>query len=230
MATTPPPARRLARAAGALRAVAVDTSPLKESRDFRLLWSGQVVSVIGRQMTVVAVPYQVYVLTRSTLALGLVGLVQVVPAIVVGLGGTAIVDAVDRRKMLLVTQTLLLACSGGLALGAIGLRAPLWMVYALTAAMAGVSAIDAPTRSAMIPRLVGVAKLPAALSLQQVVYQVGAVAGFSLGGLVIARVGLPGAYAIDAVTYVVALGAVAALSPHPPAEGAGRAGWSALTG
>src|SRR5947209_17156849 len=95
----------------AFRALAIDVSPLRESRDFRLLWVGQLISNIGRQITVVALPYQVYLMTRSSLMVGLLALAQAGPLVVFSLGGGAIADAVDRRRLLLLTQLLLAATS-----------------------------------------------------------------------------------------------------------------------
>src|SRR5207302_6475341 len=103
-----PPARRRA----------IDLRPLRECRDYRLLFSGQLISLVGRQITVVALPYQVYQVTGSALAVGLLGAVQVVPLVAFSLVGGAIADAVDRRRLLLVTNSGLAACSGLFALGA----------------------------------------------------------------------------------------------------------------
>lgn len=220
--------RAAARAAAALRGLAIDTSPLRESRDYRLLWSGQLVSTIGRQITVVAVPYQVYLLTRSSLAVGLLGIAQVIPLVAFSLGGGAVADAVDRRRLLLGCQVLLAMTSVALALGAVAMRAPVWFLYAVTGVSAGISAVEQPARSATVPRLVSREKLPAALSLQQVLFQVAQIAGPALGGLVIAEVGLAWAYAIDAATFGAGLAAVWAMSPQPPEAGGVRPGWGAL--
>src|SRR3954465_9651025 len=111
-----------------LRGLLVDLSPLKASREFRLLWFGQLVSFMGNQITVVAVPLQVYALTHSTLKVGLLGLVQLVPLLAVSLLGGSIPDAFDRRKVLLVTQVLMASCSIGLALNAT-VGDHLWVVY-----------------------------------------------------------------------------------------------------
>ena len=95
---------RLARAGKRIRSLAIDLSPLRESRDFRLLWLGEVVSHTGRHVTVVALPYQVFLLTRSSLAVGMIGLVQFVPLIVFAIVGGVVADRADRKKLLVATQ------------------------------------------------------------------------------------------------------------------------------
>ncbi len=202
-----------------LRGLTVDISPLRESRDLRLLMSGLSVSTIGRQITVVAVPYQVYLLTRSSLAVALLGLVQVVPLVVVSLYAGVLADLYDRRLLLLGSQALMALTSVALALLAIDGHAPLWPIYVVTAFSAAFSAVDTPTRQATVPGLVSRAKFPAAVALFQVIFQFGAVAGPVVGGLVIAGVGLTWAYSIDVVTYVLGMLAVLAMSPQPPAGG-----------
>jgi MFS family permease len=199
-----------------LRGLTVDISPLRESRDLRLLMGGLSVSVIGRQITVVAVPYQVYLLTRSSLAVALLGLVQVVPLVMVSLYAGVLADLYDRRLLLLGSQALMALTSVALALLAIDGHAPLWPIYVVTALSAAFSAVDTPTRQATVPRLVSRAKFPAASSILQVIFQFGAVAGPVVGGLVIATVGLTWAYSIDVATFVLGILAVLAMTPQRP--------------
>jgi MFS family permease len=199
-----------------LRGLTVDISPLRESRDLRLLMSGLSISIIGRQITVVAVPYQVYLLTRSSLAVALLGLVQVVPLVVVSLYAGVLADLYDRRLLLLGSQALMALTSVALALLAIDGHAPLWPIYVVTALSAAFSAVDTPTRQATVPRLVSRAKFSAASSILQVIFQFGAVAGPVIGGLVIASVGLTWAYGIDVATYVLGILAVLAMTPQRP--------------
>jgi MFS family permease len=208
--------------------VLVDISPLRQSRDFRLLWTGQLVSWIGSRFTVVAIPYQVYVMTGSSFKVGLLGLVEAVPLITFGLLGGTIADAFDRRRLMLITQILLAATSTALAIGSIGLRAPLWLLYLLAAVAAGVSALDIPTRAAAVPRLVTREQLPAALALNAVLWNVGDVAGPALGGLVLAQGGLPWAYWVDVATFAASMVTVFMLSPQPPDHAASPPGFQAL--
>ncbi len=206
------------------RRLFVDLSPLRESRDYRLLFGGEAVSWLGRQATVVAISYQVYVLTKSSLAVGLLGLANLGPLGALSLAGGAIADAVDRRKLLLVTQVLLGLTSVGLALNASAASPLLWPIYVLSALAAGLSGIDLPTRNAMIPRMVGREAIPAASALGQILMQVGFVVGPAIAGLVIARVSLASAYWLDVATFVVSIAAVSALRPQPPEGGGTRAG------
>src|SRR5436309_12697033 len=145
--------------------VLADLTPLRESRDYRFLFSGQVASYIGRQFTVVAVPIQVYGITHSSLAVGLVGLASLGPLITFSLAGGALSDAVDRRRMLLGVQVLLAATSTALALNASAGHPALWPLYVFAALSAGFSGADMQTRNAIGPRLVSREAFPAAAAL-----------------------------------------------------------------
>jgi MFS family permease len=201
-----------------LRGLAVDLSPLRSSRDFRLLWTGQLVSTMGRQITAVAVPYQVYQLTGSTLAVGLLGLVQVVPLILFSLIGGAIADAVDRRRLLLLTTSLLAGCSAIYAAGALHGSPPLAALYAISAVAAGLGAIDQPARSATVPNLVPREQLGAAVALMFGLFQAALIVGPAAGGLIIGRLGLSAAYLVDVASFSAALLAVLLIGPQPPRQ------------
>ncbi len=198
------------------RRVFADLSPLRESRDYRLLFAGQAVSNIGRQVTVVAVPFQVFELTHSSLAVGLVGLASLGPIVFLSLVGGAIADAVDRRKLLLVIQVLMGLTSAALALNAVQDAPALWPLYILGPLAAGLAGIDLPTRNAMVPSLVSREKYPAAAALNQIIWQLGLVAGPALAGVVIAQISLASAYWIDVATFGVAIVSVIGMRPHPP--------------
>ena len=150
-----------------LRGLLVDLEPLRLDRDFRLLWLGQLVSGVGRQVTAVALPFQLYVMTRSPLSVGLLALVQLVPILVFALGAGAIADAVDRRRLLLLTQLGLAATSLALAGLAAMADPPIAAFYAVAFVAAGLGAVDQPARSAAIPRLVARERLTAAIALGQ---------------------------------------------------------------
>jgi MFS family permease len=208
----PSRARRLS---VALTGVAVDIGALRESKPFRRLSAGQAVSLIGRQITTVAVPYQVYTMTGSPVLVGLLGVAQVVPLISVSLAGGSIADRVDRRHLLLVTQTLLGLCSLALLLGALG-HPPVVFVFVVVALASSVAALDSPTRTAMVPNLVSAQRLAGALSINIATFQTSLIAGPALGGIVIAHLGLAGAYLVDVASFVAALLAVWLLPPQPP--------------
>ena len=217
------PTRR-ARARGLL----VDISPLRLDRDFRLLWLGQVVSTLGRQVTVVVLPYQLYVLTGSPLSIGLLALVQLVPILVFSLGGGALADACDRRRLLILTLTGLMACS--VALFAISLlpSPPVPLLYVIAAISAGIGAVDQPARSSATPRLVPRERLTAAIALGQLSFQASGVAGPALGGLILAGIGIAPGYLFDAMTFAAVLVSLLLMAPIPPTPGARRPGLAAV--
>ncbi|HEV3475159.1 MAG TPA: MFS transporter [Actinomycetota bacterium] len=219
----PIPPRRRRRAAAAVRRTLIDLTPLRTSRQFRLLWLGELVSHTGRHVTVVALPYQVYLLTRSPLAVGLIGLVQLVPLLVFSFVAGAAADAVDRRRLLIVSQIGLAGSSLLLMGGALAGDPPLWFVYTAAGLAAAFMALDSPARTAAIPNLVRKEDLASAITLNQVLFQVSDVAGPAIGGFILARLGLAWAYGIDAATFLVAIGTLLAMNPMRPARvGAAR--------
>ena len=215
----------LKRAGRAARHLAVDVSPLRQSRDFRLLWSGELVSLVGRQVTVVAVPFQMFELTHSSVAVGLIGVAQLVPYVALSLVGGTIADSVDRRRLLVVTQLLLALGSAVLMAAAFFGFTSVWLLYVTAGAISAVSAVDLPAQSAVVPNLVRREHLAAALSLGFAQFQASLVVGPAVGGVVIAALGVPAAYAIDVATFAAAIAAVLLIAPQPPP---GRHGESAL--
>lgn len=138
----------------------IDLTPLRASRDFRQLFTGQAVSMIGSQLTVVAIAFQVYSLTRSSLQVGAVSLAQLLPFAAGTLAGGAIGDAVDRRRVLVVTSSLLALTSGGLAVNALaGPHASVLAISLVTAAAAGLSGVVATAATAAVPSLVAAGQL-----------------------------------------------------------------------
>lgn len=212
---------RLTRAGSAIRGLAVDATPLRTSREFRLLWLGQLISLVGRQVTVVALPLQVFLLTGSSLAVGMIGLVQVVPLVVFSLIGGAVADRVDRRRLIVVTEFGLAGTSALLVLGALSRNPALWYLYAVTGLQAGISGVNSPTRSAAVPNVVERDQLPAALALNQVMFNATLVVGPVVAGLVVgafadARDGLVWAYSIDVATFLASITTSILLRPLPP--------------
>jgi MFS family permease len=206
----------------------LDVSPLRASRDFRVLWLSQFASVAGRQFVVVAVPYQVYVLTHSSLAVGLLGVFQAVPIVLAGLYGGALADRLDRRRLQLLGKTVAAAGSLALALGAVGLRAPVGFVYAVVVIASAATTLDQSARTATVPRLVPRHLLPSAMSLTQVLFQAASIVGPALAGLVIGTAGLTWAYAFDAAVFVPSAALICLLPPQTPSDpGAVAIGWRA---
>lgn len=201
------------------RRLLADITPLRESPDFRRLYVGQMVSYIGTQLAMVAVPYQVFQLTHSSLQVGLVSLAELVPLVVGSLVGGAVADAVDRRRLLLWTQVLMATASIGLAVNASLDRPAVWPIYVLSATAAGLSGLDRPARSASIPNIVPTHLLPAAYALWQVLMQVGGVVGPALGGVLIANVGLATVFWVDVATFAAAFVSLLRMAPLPPQGG-----------
>lgn len=201
-----------------------DVTPLRRSPPFRRLWFGQVVSATGTQLTVVAVSYQAFRLTHDTWVVGLISLAQLGPLLVGSLGGGSIVDATDRRQVLLATQILMALCSAGLAANSLLPHPLLWPLFVCTAVAAAFSGTDNPARRAAVTMLVDDEQLTAAVALQTVTMQWALVVGPAVGGLLIAALGLGPVYLIDVGSFAVALAAVVTLPSLRPADGGTRAG------
>jgi MFS family permease len=212
-----------------LRRIAVDLTPLKVSRDYRLLWGGGFISELGYQFARIAIYVQVTELTGSVAAVGLVGLTGLAGVFAGTLIGGSFIDAHDRRRTLMWAQVAHTVGAAILLGGAIHGQPPVWLIYLAGALHALVSSIDVPTRSAMTPRLVGKELLPSALALSQVLWQTVAIVGPAVAGVVIARFGFGAAYAIDLVTYAALFFAALMMRPMPPEHDPERAtGWPAV--
>jgi MFS family permease len=201
-----------------LRRLAIDLGPLRTSRDFRLIWTGLLVTSTGSQFTLVAVFVQVKELTDSEAAVGATGLAYLVGLVVGSLAGGAILDAWDRRRLLMFAQVGLAAGSAILLGGAIAGEPPVWLIYAGLAVLAASSSLDGPTRSAITARVLGPAQLPAAQALNQVVWNTAGLLGPLLAGLVIAGAhgSVTVAYAIDLASIGCMFVAASLLRPMPP--------------
>lgn len=199
------------------------------NRDYSLLFWGQFVSATGTQMQVVAVSWQVYLLTHSAIALGLIGLFQAIPRLLFSLIGGVFADVFDRRKLLLVIELLLAATSAVLALTTIYHVINMLIIYLMVLLAACVSSFEFPTRQAIIPSLVPREQLPDALSLSMVMMQLTAIAGPTLGGFVIGWFGLANTYWIDVISYFAVIGSLFLMAiPRVPPEKRAQPGWSAF--
>jgi MFS family permease len=203
-----------------LRRLAIDLTPLRVSRDFRLVWSGLLITSAGSQFTLIAVFVQVKNLTDSTAAVGATGLAYLVGLVAGSLAGGAILDAWDRRRLLMTAQVGLATGSAILLGGAIAGEPPLWLIYAGLAVLAASSSLDGPTRSAITARILDPSQLPAAQALNQVVWNTAALLGPLLAGLVIAWFDgdVTAAYAIDLVSIGCMFIAASLLPPMPPMQ------------
>ena len=182
----------------------MDLTPLRTSRDFRVLFVAGLVFWLGLLVGYVTVPFQLYALTRSNFAVGVFGLVQIVPLVLAGLYGGALADRLDRRRVLVLT-------GAGQAVG--------------TAVLLAVAqSLQSPSREALVPRTVRHAELPAAVALSSVSGQVGMLAGPAVGGLLLGTLGTAWAYGVTLVGYLGATALFAVLRPYPPLEAPSAAG------
>ncbi len=206
--------------------------PALQHRDFTLLWAGQLVSFSGSMMQNAAILWHVSLLAppgRRGLALGLVGLVKVVPIVGFSLLSGVVADAVDRRKLMLVTQSVMAVLAAGLALLTFGGLHVVWPIYLLAALSSAAGAFDGPARQSLIPNLVPREHLAGAIGLNTVMFQFAAVAGPSLAGLVIAGLGIGWVYVFNAASFLTVIGALLAMRAHPRAPGspASAISWAA---
>ena len=204
-------------------AVLADTRPLRQL-DFRRLWLANIVTVIGAQMTIVAVPQQLFEITRNSAYVGLAGAFALVPLVVFGIWGGALSDSMDRRTLLLVTTAGLVVTTGGFWLQAALGNRNIWLVLALLAVQQAFFAVNQPTRTAIIPRLLPPDQLASAASLNMTVMQLGAIVGPVLAGALIPVLGLQFLYLVDSLSLLATLWAVIRLAPQPPSESAVRPG------
>jgi MFS family permease len=205
-----------------VRALALDLTPLRESRDFRLLFAGQAVSFFGSMMTMVAVPWQVYRLTNSSLAVGMLGVAEFAPVFLMAFVGGALADAFDRRRMVRITEALIAALTFVLVLNSLLARPRVWVIFAATALFAALNALQRPSLDALIPRLVPSEQMPAAIALRSLSSIIGMIGGPALGGLLVVTLGPAATYSFDLATFaasLVALWLMQAVPPPPGAEG-----------
>jgi MFS family permease len=205
-------------------------------RDFRLLWAGQFVSIMGSQMQLVAINWHVYLLAkpygerRAALALALVGLVRVVPIILCSLVGGVVADAFDRKRLMLIAQTVMLTTAGTLSIVTAAGWTRLWVIYLLTALASSATAFENPARQALLPSLVPAKLLPNAVSLNFIAFQIATVSGPLLAGLLLGAYGPAPVYGANAVSYIAVIAAVLLIrtAGRGAGEEAGKVSFEAL--
>ena len=205
-----------------LRLLRLDVRPWRDSRDFRLLMSSGTVTMFGAFITYVALPLQLKQLTGSTLAVGLVGLCELVPLVGCGLYGGALADAMDRRRMILASEAGMAVLSVLLLANTLLRQPMIWPLYVAAALLAGLEGLQRPSLDALLPRIVSPAQMPAAVALGTLRWNFGAIAGPAVGGLLVATAGLGWGYAADLATYLVSLALLLRLRAAPPPESAER--------
>lgn len=193
----------------------MDLTPLRTSRDFRVLFGAGLVFWLGMLVGYVTVPFQLYALTRSNFAVGAFGLVQIVPLVLAGLYGGVLADRLDRRRVLVLTGLAQVGASAVLLVNALAARPSLAVIYGAGVLLAVAQSLQTPSREALVPRTVRHAELPAAVALSTVAGQVGMLAGPGLGGVVLATAGTPWAYGATLVGYAGATALYGLLRPYP---------------
>ncbi|MFD7163157.1 MFS transporter [Streptomyces violascens] len=206
--------------ASRLRSILPDLAPWRASADFRLLWVQGLITNFGSFMAMVALPLQIKELTDSPLAVGAMGAVELVPLVLFGLYGGALADAVDRRKVILATEAGLGLLALILLVNALLPNPMLWPLYVVAAGVSALAGLQRPALDSLMARIVPHDHLPAAAALNALRWQLGAIAGPSLAGLVVAYAGTATAYATTIGTFTVSVVMCARLTPAPPAHDA----------
>jgi MFS family permease len=199
-----------------------DLSPLRDSRDLRLVIGGSLVSNLGTQATLVALPYQLYIVTHSPLLVGLLGAVELFPLITMALLGGAIADRMDRRRLLLLDQFGTVAAAGGLAIASFAGHPSVIVLYVLGGLLAGFNALQNVASSSIVPNLVVREHLPQAMALNYGLTTLTMVIGPALGGVLIGVFGVQWAYTVDAVSCLAVVFAVMQIADQTPLRDGGH--------
>jgi MFS family permease len=202
----------------------LNLAPLRKHHDYRLLYTGQLVSMFGSMITYVAVPYQVFELTKSSFAVGMLGAVQLIPLLLFALWGGAYADVMDRRKLLIVSEIVMTAGSLALAINGMLAHASVVLIFVVSALMSACSGFHRPALEAMTPRLVDREDLTAVSALNFFRFSIGSIGGPALGGLCMAALGYTLTYMIDVASFGASLIALAAIRRMPASDRTSRPG------
>lgn len=186
----------------------MNLSPLKNNRDFRYLYLGQFITFFGTMMSLITLPFQVYDLTHSTTAVGLLGVIELVPLLLTVFVGGALADMMDRRKMLMMAEFGMSVGIAGLIINALLIHQHLWVLYAIAAYLSALNGLHRPSLDALMPRLVSNDEIQSLSVLSMLKSTVCLVCGPAIAGLCIANIGLAWTYTVDLVTFVVSIGAM----------------------
>ena len=208
--------------------LAIDFSPLKRYPDFRRLWLSGLISYFGSMFTYVALPFQVKQLTGSYLAVGLIGLVEIIPLVIFGLYGGVLADHMDRKKMIWATEFAALFLSTILLINSLLPSPKLAVIYIVAALFSAVDGLQRPSADAILPRLVEHKDLPAASALMSLRWQVGMIAGPALAGVLISLAGVSAGFILDILTYFVALFILIRVKNVPPRKESEKPSFSSL--
>ena len=201
-----------------MRKYAIDLSPIKKYRDFKLLFTAGLFSYFGSMITFVALPFQVKELTGSFWAVGLIGVVEIIPLIVFGLYGGVLADYLDRKKMIWFTEFGTLIATSILLINSLQEKPSVILIFAIAAIFAALSGLKRPSQDAILPRLVNHDDLPSASALMSLRWQFGGIVGPSVGGIIIASYGAGAAYFIDCLTFVISLALIWQVRSVPPLD------------
>lgn len=201
-----------------MRKYAIDLSPLKKYRDFKLLFTAGLFSYFGSMITFVALPFQVKELTGSFWAVGLIGVVEIIPLIVFGLYGGVLADYLDRKKMIWFTEFGTLIATSILLINSLQEKPSVILIFVIAAIFAALSGLKRPSQDAILPRLVNHDDLPSASALMSLRWQFGGIVGPSVGGIIIASYGAGAAYFIDCLTFVISLALIWQVRSVPPLD------------
>jgi MFS family permease len=198
------------------RRLSIDLTPLRSSRDFRLVFTASGVSAIGSYLTFVSIPYQVFLLSHDPLLVGLIGLCELVPLLFMAFIGGALADYLDRRLLVVVGELLFAALTGVLLINSLAGRPQMWLLFVVAGLSTTIDGIQRPALDAVVPRLVTPEQIPAAGALSSLRMNVAALAGPALAGVLLQGVGLAWVYAIDMATFAVSLTCLAFVRRVPP--------------
>lgn len=196
----------------------IDLSPLRKNRNFRYLYMGQLVSFIGTMLSLVALPYQIYRLTESTLSVGLLGIAELLPLLITAFIGGSLADTMDRRKLLLWSEFGMACGCLILMLNALLPNPQVWVLYVVAALMSALNGFHRPALDAMTPRLVTHDQIQAVSVLATFKFNVAAIGGPALAGLLISSVGIAWTFAIDLSTFAFSLWALSKIPRMEPLE------------
>ena len=206
----------------------IDLTPLKKYPDFRNLWAAGLISYLGSMITYVAIPFQIKELTNSYLAVGIVGVIELVPLIIFGLYGGVLADSVNRKKMVWATEAGAMLLVALLLANSMLWEPKVWVIYIAAGLFAVVDGLQRPSADAMLPRLVGHQDLPAATALMSLRWQLGLIVGPTVGGIIFSTFSISAGFAVDMATYVVALVFLARVRSMPSSKEAKKPSLAAL--
>ena len=199
-----------------MSSLAIDLTPLRKYRDFRLIFTAGLFSYFGSMITFVALPFQIKELTGSYWIVGLIGAVEIIPLIIFGLYGGVLADHVDRKKMIWFTEFGTLVATFILFLNALRDKPSVVLIFIIAAIFAALSGLKRPSQEAILPRLVNHGDLPSASALMSLRWQFGGIVGPAVGGILVATFGAETGYLVDCLTFVVSLALLARIKNVPP--------------